>query len=146
MVEMMQSLIRAHHSHLTNAKIRLIERSPNWKVKGKLVFGTAKKASDLERALDGTDLDFIITINAEAFWSETLTDTERAAILDHELCHCAYDFEKEEYFIRTHDVEEFGEIISRYGVWTPDLEAFFDTRYQLDLFKDDQQDARQTAH
>jgi hypothetical protein len=136
MVDLMLQVAKAHHPHLKNAVIRLIERSPNWKSKGRIVFGQTKKASDMDRALDGGYIDFIITINAEAFWSENLTDVERKAILDHELCHCGYDEEEEAYYVKPHDVEEFNEIIQRYGTWTPDLESFFDARYQLDLFKD----------
>lgn len=47
--------------------------------------------------------------------------TQKAALIDHELCHCDYDDVEEVAGIRGHDVEEFREIIERYGLWRQDL-------------------------
>ena len=62
------------------------------------------------------DYDFIIWIAEKEF--ERYTEA-RTALIDHELCHCI-GFE-DKWKIRGHDVEEFNEIIERYGLWRSDL-------------------------
>ena len=67
-------------------------------------------------------------------WSQ-FNEKQRVALVDHELCHgtVAVNAEGETkeqedgrpvYRVRKHDVEEFREIVERYGLWKADLEAF----------------------
>jgi len=71
----------------------------------------------IEIALDiwGEDID------GERFG---LTDAQRVALVDHELCHCQVDEEEFTPWVRPHSIEEFTEIVDRHGLWEPDLERF----------------------
>lgn len=63
----------------------------------------------------------MIEINKQAW--DPLNKKQKRALIDHELCHCLWDVEKGLY-MRTHDVEEFSEIIKRHGLWQPDVQLF----------------------
>jgi predicted metal-dependent peptidase len=65
---------------------------------------------------------FIMTINYEV-WSR-MTEREREALVFHELCHIFYDAEKDKYSCVDHDLEEFGRVVSRYGLWRRDVQMF----------------------
>lgn len=131
---LLDKLIGAHHPELAEAKIDLAWRFGFKEDKdGRLVLGRCKKCSDLDR--EAHDLDFIIILNHE-FWNNAQTsDAQRAALLDHELCHAAVSLdeqgeEKQDehgryvYRVRKHDVEEFREIVERHGIWKQDLQQF----------------------
>jgi hypothetical protein len=66
------------------------------------------------------DLDFGIDFAWED-WQHLLPE-QKIALVDHELCHCVFDDGKPA--MRKHDVEEFGEIVQRWGLWRPDLAQF----------------------
>lgn len=68
------------------------------------------------------DLDFTIEFNWTSWRS--LTAEQRVALVDHELAHCAWDGEKERWALREHDIEEFRDIVQRWGLWHPALERF----------------------
>lgn len=127
-----ESIIAEHHPHLATASILYVMRYPSWKSKGNPVGGCARLATPFDRAaLDDKALAFVITLNAEEW--ERLPLPTQTALLDHELCHCEYDFNKESdddplaaYCIVGHDVEEFGDVIERHGLWTNDLQQFAD--------------------
>lgn len=125
----------AHHGDTKRARVALA-----WQLRtkadkdGHLKLGHCHKVSDLHREF--ADYDFIITLNKE-FWDETtVTDDQRKALVDHELCHIAPVLnidsgehevdERGRYLFRTrgHDVEEFYEIVQRNGLWKRDLIAF----------------------
>ena len=72
------------------------------------------------------------------FWqNEDVSDLQRDALLDHELCHAEVKLDRVTgepledergricWRLRGHDVEEFAAIISRRGIWKRDLEHFF---------------------
>ena len=69
---------------------------------------------------------FWIELSGEHWYD--LSDEQKAALIDHELCHCAVDFpeEKDEpmLYMRGHDIEEFEEVVARHGMWTHSLESF----------------------
>lgn len=131
---LMDKLIGAHHTEIADAKIALAWRFGFKEDKdGHIVLGKCKKCSDLDR--EAHDFDFIIILNYE-FWNDgQTTDAQRAALLDHELCHASVstDAQGEEkmdvhgryvYRVRKHDVEEFREIVDRHGIWKQDLQQF----------------------
>lgn len=84
-------------------------------------------------------LDLIIEVNWEAWL--LLSTAQRIALMDHELCHFSMEVDdkgKTVYGLLGHDVEEFGGIVSRWGLWKPDLKTFATTvfnRHQRDLFE-----------
>ena len=103
-----------------------------------------KKASDLDRDLH--QFDFIIILNRETW--EAFSEEQRAALLDHELCHAEVKYNDGQvefddrgrivYRIRKHDIEEFSEVVSRNGIWKNDLIAFAEAMadQQEELFLD----------
>lgn len=131
---LMTEIITAAHEHLAPAKIALAwctawAPDPD----GHVILGQCKRASDLDREL--ADFDFIILLR-RSFWNdERVTDAQRRALLDHELCHAAVrvdahgDPQKDDrgriiYRTRKHDIEEFTDIVKRHGTYKSDLEAF----------------------
>lgn len=123
---------KEHHDDLEGAAIGL-----GWVIgtradkDGRLVL--ARMIRHSERIREQTGLDATIAINAEA-WA-TLSDPQRLALLDHELCHLAQALDKEgdqevdghgklKWRTRRHDLEEFSEVVRRHGIWKADIAAF----------------------
>lgn len=52
-----------------------------------------------------------------------LSDAQRVALVDHELCHCTVNEDGVPTLLH-HDVEEFGQVVERHGLWKPDLAWF----------------------
>jgi hypothetical protein len=132
---LLDELVKAHHQDLREARIAL-GWCLNWKpdVDGIVTLGKCKKASDLDRELAA--FDFVIMLR-RSFWLDLrVTDAQRAALLDHELCHAALKLDekgepiedergRKVYRVRKHSIEEFTEIVERHGCYKSDLEAFF---------------------
>ena len=131
---LLSDLVTQHHEEIRDARIALAW-ALSWKpdVDGRVVLGKCKKASELDRELAA--FDFIILLNRK-FWQDfEVTDHQRRALLDHELCHAAVSYDKDGepvvdergrkvYRTRKHDIEEFTAIVSRYGCYKRDLEQF----------------------
>jgi hypothetical protein len=131
---MLNRLVEVHHSELTNARIALAWNR-SWKpdADGHSKIGQCKKASDLDREL--APYDFVIMLRADFWHSSEVTDDQRRALLDHELCHATVKEGKDGeparderdrviYRMRKHDVEEFSQIVERHGLYKRDLESF----------------------
>lgn len=124
---MAADLIPKYHEHLRLVRIEYVFVSDMIKSKGKELLGRAKKKSGLDAFLamqenaDEPQPFFVIEISKPAW--DLLTQKQKKALVDHELCHCLWDVDKGIY-MRTHDVEEFSEIIKRHGLWQPDVELF----------------------
>ena len=110
-----REMIDKYHPSLQDALIGFLFRDEAQVSKGVHIFATAKKAPAWVQPY--ADLDFLIII-AEDIW-KTLTANRRAALIDHELCHCS--FVDGEAKIWAHDFEEFQVIIERHGLWTQEL-------------------------
>jgi hypothetical protein len=133
---LMRDLIAEHHEEISEARIALAWNT-SWKpdVDGRVVLGKCKKASDLDRELAA--YDFIILLRKSWWQSHEVTDLQRRALLDHELCHATVkcddrtgdplrDERKRLVFrMRKHDVEEFTEIVERHGIYKGDLERMY---------------------
>ncbi len=132
--KLLQHLVRHYHPHLEEARIGLCWQQDLKPDKdGRLELGKCRKASDLQREF--AEFDFIITLNEEV-WDE-FTSKERAALLDHELCHAQIAKDNEDkpikdergrfcWRVKKHDLEEFRDVVERHGVWKQDLELFAD--------------------
>lgn len=130
----MEEMVAKYHPHLASAKIAMAWRfdmKPD--ADGRLVLGTAKKASDLDRELH--QYDFVIVLNADMWNRAEFTQDMKVALVDHELCHC--EVQKDEngeekldtsgrpvWRMRGHDIEEFTEIVGRHGQYKGDIEKF----------------------
>jgi hypothetical protein len=135
MYALLDELVHAHHDELRQARIALAWNLA-WRpdVDGHCTLGKCKRAGDLDREL--TQFDFIILL-LRPFWRhESVTDLQRRALLDHELCHGALKYDKhgepvedergrKVYRTVKHDLEEFSIIVERYGAYTKDIETFF---------------------
>ena len=126
----MEGLLGTEHGHLDGAKIGIAWRI-GWRTDtdGHLKLGQCRKRGDLDRELD--QFDFILLLNKEAW--PTLSADQKAALIDHELCHAAIvmdadgepkrnDRNQLVTRIRKHDTEEFRAVVQRHGLWTADLE------------------------
>lgn len=121
-------LIDSDHPHLMAARIEYVFVSPTPKTKNKEVWGRAKKITGLAAWL-GTEKDFrdnspepffVIEISKEVW--DAISQSQKIALVDHELMHCSYDDEKDQITLRPHDCEEFTGIVERHGLWRGDVE------------------------
>jgi hypothetical protein len=132
MYRTMRHLIDQHHSELTDARIALAWCT-SWKpdADGRVTIGKCKKSTDLDREVH--DYDFIILLSRGFWMHDEITNTQRTALLDHELMHAAVKYDdhgdpveddrgRQVYRTRKHSIEEFTEIIGRYGLYKNDLE------------------------
>ncbi|MHA7916013.1 putative metallopeptidase [Alloalcanivorax xenomutans] len=132
------SLHNPDHAHLEHADIGVLWAGVRNARRGRVVLGTAEqvafrgnawqKARQEQQMQDwfGMVPDFVITLDA-GFCSEA-PDVEFAALVEHELYHCAQaineygvpKFSKQTgmplFTLRAHDVEEFVGVVRRYGV------------------------------
>jgi hypothetical protein len=134
LLELAGRIVNEHHPLLVehDVNIAFLMRKPTAKSGGRKVMGSASKASAKIQALTGQPIAFIIEISAE-IW-EDLPESKRSALLDHELCHCDVEVDDEgevKYKLRSHDLEEFNEIVLRHGEWKDDIKDFHE---QLSLF------------
>jgi hypothetical protein len=116
-IDIANELIEAYHPGLADAYIGFLMRLDEVKRKGMVVLGQASKVTPAHRMF--MHYHFIIWISAPNYVS--LTELQRRALIDHELCHCEYDGTKEtnQASILPHDIEEFDVILRRYGFWRP---------------------------
>jgi hypothetical protein len=125
-----RDLIEAYHPHLAEAHIRFLFTSKRRTKCGRVVLGTAQKASGLTAffSQQRDDMgalrpaDFIILVSYGEWGA--LNEAGRRALVDHELLHCGMnenDDGSPEWTINGHDVEAFVDEIERHGLWRQDL-------------------------
>ncbi len=137
MYALLRKLVAAYHRELLTARIALAWNL-SWQpdIDGRLKLGMCKKVSDLEREVaDVGAYDFVIILRRD-FWQDAhVSDQQRQALLDHELCHAAVKLDencepvidergRQVFRMRRHDLEEFQEIADRYGCWKKDITEF----------------------
>ena len=128
---LMKQIIGESHEELNMAKIALWWRL-NWKPdrNGRMTLAQAKILTDFERDLCDGEYDLAIFLNYEWFM-ETATEHQKKAVLDHELWHFQPVLSDGEirmdsegrvcYCVRQHTVQEFPEVIEKYGLYTDSL-------------------------
>lgn len=135
---LLRELVSKHHEDLSEAYIALAWNT-NWRpdVDGRVTLGKCQKVNDLHREVwgDVAAYDFIIILRKE-FWTDLLvTDLQRRALLDHELCHAGVKLDDRGervtdehgrivYRMVRHTIEDFTEVVGRYGCYKSDLTAF----------------------
>lgn len=112
-----EELINKYHRHLLPAKIGFLFRSEAGSSGGRSQIGNVSCVSPKMQAY--VDLDFVIWLS-KPDW-DRMTDLQHHAIIDHELYHI-WDT-GEGYKLVSHDIEEFAEVLDRYGLWKSDLES-----------------------
>lgn len=141
LMELATPIIEKHHEHLVGCPIRFVWRSPARKMgKKHVALGTAEVISGRFAwfVMNEEEKELAANFGLESprmFWIEIsaddwqdLTEPQRLALIDHELCHCGVEWteddpEPELHLIR-HDVEEFEAILRRHGAWEVGLERF----------------------
>lgn len=137
--EVGRELIEQYHRHLEDATIQYLFTSAKRTKAGRVVLGTAARANPILKYFSsdkyGIGADFVLLFSLDEWFA--LNEAQRAALVDHELCHCSgeYDDNREQWTwsIRGHDVEEFAEVIERHGLWRRDLEQMASAIDQLRL-------------
>lgn len=125
-----QKMIPQLHAHLVNARIGYLFRETMNK-RDRLVLGKASKPGGGIAFLAG--YDFLLTFNWQT-WKD-LDVGARCALVDHELAHLGRDGDAGKYFLCSHDLEEFGAIVRRWGLWRPDLVSFAQiVKVQLEIW------------
>jgi hypothetical protein len=137
MYALLDRILTTHHGDRDLGEVRIaLAWCTSWKpdVDGRITLGKCKKATDLDREL--APWDFVILLQQEFWQNLRVTDHQRAALLDHELMHAAVKYDPETgepvidargrivYRLRKHDIEEFADIVTRYGCYKHDLEQF----------------------
>lgn len=148
--EIADRLIPEHHPHLLGVRIEYLFRKSATVTNGVMILGTASVVSGrgafLARStvidtdsgevlsLDTDELVtpdkfFVIDIALDTWGYDDddghrigLSDAQRVALVDHELCHCAVH--EGNLKMRAHSIEEFSAIVRRHGLWKPDVEWF----------------------
>ncbi len=129
-LDIVRRLIGLYHEPLQSARIGVIMRSEAPVTGGRVVLGAAEKVSAKMQVY--APYDFLIWLSADQYG--TLAPLQREALIDHQLCHCEWG-EDAGTSIRPHDVEEFTEILERYGYWWPHAEEFAAVAQQAELFE-----------
>jgi hypothetical protein len=140
--ELVGQLVDDTHRDLEPVRDRIIcvFRDPPGRSAGRQEWGRARKVSGLNAFLIARVPDdeipdeeadfsvFVIEIALEV-WAK-LDEASRAALVDHELCHCVLDEDDNGDLVLTivgHDIEEFHGVLSRHGLWREDVERFIRT-------------------
>lgn len=138
--EIAEGLIPKHHQHLIDLPIRYVFRSKTRKLRGSLAYATAEVMkgreavgwmtedevqSQYERFQNPYQI-FWMEVSAQ-LW-ETLSDPQKIALIDHELCHFIIEEDdlnpEPRLGIKPHDIEEFTDVVRRHGLWEPGLVEF----------------------
>lgn len=125
-----QELIEDHYEHLEGAGIGFVFRDEAPASNGKFTLAKASVVPAHMRPY--VDFEFMIWI-AEDKWMEA-NDLQRRAIIDQQLCRCVY--KDVTPVIRPWEIEEFPEILERYGLWNGNLwdaKAAMQTALQISL-------------
>jgi hypothetical protein len=131
---LLEDLVDTFHGELSEARVALAWHV-GWRsdTDGRKTLGKARKVGELDREMTGFDL---IVILSESFVLDpSVSEAQRRALIDHELCHFALRYDKNDepeldakgrklYRLVKHDLEEFAAVAERHGVWKRDLETF----------------------
>jgi hypothetical protein len=113
--ELVKKIRKKYYPKFRKAKIVILMRTGKWDKYGTLGLVSKKQ----KRA--GVDGDYILTLNADE-WNH-LGKKGQTALVDHELRHMARQKTKNgtKFRLYHHDVEEFIDIVKRYGPWRESL-------------------------
>lgn len=117
-LQLAHEIIVGHHPELLEFNIGFIFRSEASTLGGKAVLGQASKVS--AKLATVLDMDGLIWLPEDVWYSSG--QQGKRAMLDHCLCHFTVQLDGS-LTTRAHDIEEFKEIIERYGLWNEDLRA-----------------------
>ena len=108
-------LIAEHHAHLKDKPIFYLFNDGKMKD-----WATMSRRNEKEQFISAWM--FVMEVNYKQW--VVMTEKERIALVDHELCHAGIDPEMGEPFIIDHEVEEFSAIVRRHGFWRESVRVF----------------------
>lgn len=120
------TLISKYHPHLALIKdeIAIVFKEKGSAVGDKKIRGCTKKAGKMIQLLSGKEFVFVIEIGND-LWQE-MSDDERVALLDHQLCYCKGE-EKDDgsikWYLDRPDVIYFRDEVTRNGWWSTSGQA-----------------------
>lgn len=116
--------IEQHHPDLRAEQHRIVYvfRSEAAVSNGKEVWGKARKVTGLNAFLARGGQPFFVIEIAADIWKH-LEPSQQRALVDHELSHC-YVTDTGDLTLLPHDIEEFGGIVHRHGLWHQDVQSF----------------------
>lgn len=137
-----QNLIPSFHPELATARIRYYFRENAGKKNGKLVLGSTKKVSEVNKFLledgrgDQFRFDFLIEVALDT-WNEMNSD-QRSALVDHLLERCFGEEDEDnggamKWSLREPDVHEFSTILRRHGIWNDSLNGFVQVAKEIGM-------------
>jgi len=140
--EIAQEVIKQYHGKLLEfgVQIKYLFRSQTPKKGDKEIWGRIRKVTGLSAFLaTGANEPFFVVEIPSDVWGK-LTDKQKRALLDHELCHAQVELDDEsdigyKISLRGHDLEEFALIVRRHGLWKDDVEWFMQETRQMELFE-----------
>src|SRR4030042_518172 len=109
-----QELIDNFHERLKDCKIGFVFRSEASVSGGKLVLGTTSKITEKIKPMLSDELDILIVLAEDEY--SRMDSQRRKALIDHELCHIVQNLNTFGWTTKAHDINEFKEIIERYGL------------------------------
>lgn len=112
-IDRLWRLVDAYHPHLSAARIKVEVRDEAPVKNG---FTTMAEVDTADDDAERAEFDFAVWFALDE-WAG-MTELQRDAITDHELCHCGWD-EQGKPLLINHDIQEFNAIIARYGLWWP---------------------------
>jgi hypothetical protein len=118
--DQVESLIMKHHHDLApfTKEIAVLFREKASKSGGVAVLGRSKKSPPILNVLGDGDYKFIIELAADE-WAN-LTDTQKVALLDHHLCACSVEQDKngeDKFMITPPDFVGYRGELERHGIW-----------------------------
>jgi len=125
-------MVEKYHERLKVLKIDYEFRDEAQVSNGKVTAGRVCRVDDRNRILH--DYDCIVEIGKDVW--DTASEEFRIAIVDHELSHIQIFMDDDgkvkrddktdriKIYMRHHDIEEFSEILERYGAYHADLRGF----------------------
>ncbi len=129
-----KELIDQYHAQLKECKIGFVFRSEASISGGKLVLGTTGKVTEKIKPLLSDELDILIVLAEDQY--ALMSSLRRKALIDHELCHIIENPNTGGWTTKAHDINEFKEIVERYGLWSYDLQNIGEAvakAYQLEM-------------
>jgi hypothetical protein len=127
------NLIASQHPHLATANIDYLFVDKEMKSKGRPLYGKVSCPGPLLKFY--TERDFIVEVSGPS-WNE-LTAAQRNALVDHLLERCGGEEDEDsgemKWKLREPDVQEFGTILHRHGVWHDGLKDFVQVAQTINL-------------
>jgi hypothetical protein len=111
--EIATELIKLYHTHLKDVPIFYLFNDGNMSD-----WATMSKRNEREQYI--SVYKFLMEVNFKQ-WG-MLTEEQRIALVDHELCHATIEDGKP--VLIDHEIEEFSVVVSRHGLWRENVRTF----------------------